>query len=143
MKSFALLLLASLLALSCSQYQRYGTPQEASRPSQVAAIPQVSYQVWQGDELLGKNQLLSQGVVSFSTGLSEAAAQELGLVLAMAATQLDSSGFQATWTLSDLQGELGQWSTCAEAPYDWIFSCPARSGPAFAIFFSFEPHWQP
>jgi len=137
------LLFATLLAVGCSQYQRYGAPQEASRPSQVAAIPQLSYQVWQGEELLGKNQLLSQGVVSFSTGLSEPAAQELGLVLTMAAEQMDSSGFQATWTLSDLQGELGQWSTTAKAAQEWQFSCPARSGQAFTIFFSFEPNWQP
>lgn len=143
MKSFALILVASLLALNCSQYQRYGSPQGISAPSQATPSSQVSYQVWQGETLLGKNQLRSQGVVSFSTGLSEAPAKDLDLVLTMAADQMDSSGFQATWTLSDLQGELGQWSTSASEAHDWAFSCPARSGQAFTIFFSFEPNWQP
>lgn len=143
MKSFALLLLATLWGASCSQYQRYGTPQSTSAPSQAAPSPQVSYQVWQGETLLGKNQLRSQGMVAFSSGMSESAAQELGLVLAMAADQMDSSGFQATWTLSDLEGELGQWSTSASEAQEWVFSCPARSGQALAIFFSFEPNWQP
>jgi len=143
MKSFALLLLTTLLGASCSQYQRYGSPESTSAPSQAAPSSQVSYQVWQGETLLGKNQLRSQGLVAFSSGLSEPAAKELGLVLAMEAGQMDSSGFQATWTLSDLQGELGQWSTSASEAQDWAYSCPARSGQAFTIFFSFEPNWQP
>lgn len=143
MAKATLLWIPCLLAMSCSQYQRYGAPQEGPRPPQVAAISQITYQVWRGEELLGKNQLRSSGVQSFATGLPQPAARELGLSMAMQATQLDSSGIQAKWTLSDLQGELGSWATAATDPQEWTFSCPARSGEAFTVIFSFQPEFQP
>ena len=129
-----LLLLMGVLA-SCSNYQR-------QRPRSGQAEDGVlTYEIRQGETLLGKHMVRSSGhPLQFQSSIAEPAGKALGIETEWQFTDFSSHGMEGHFKLTDPQGILGEWDLQSGPVGEWVFSTTGRSGQPIDIHLTFHPY---